>query len=133
MPSSTLRHESFDTGGRITTLWIGVLAGPLCWSALLETNYILSYVACEQRQTWMLHLAAAVALMLVASAAALTWWAAPHGLSYELEREGSTDPVETAIVRARFMAIGGLALCAWFALVIIAMEIPVLVLRPCTP
>jgi hypothetical protein len=133
MPSSTLRHGSFDAGGRITTLWIGVLAGPLVWATLLETNYILSYVACEQRQTWMLHLAAAVALMLVAGAAALTWRAAPHGLSYELEREGSTDPVETAIVRARFMAIGGLALCAWFALVIIAMEIPVLVLRPCTP
>ena len=59
MPSSTLRHGSFDAGGRITALWIGVLAGPVAWSALLETNYILSYVACEQRQTWMLHLAAA--------------------------------------------------------------------------
>ena len=31
------------------------------------------------------------------------------------------------------MAIGGLALCAWFALVILATEIPVLVLKPCTP
>jgi hypothetical protein len=133
MPSSTLRHESFDAGGRITTLWIGVLAGPLCWSALLETNYVLSYVACEQRQTWMLHVAAALALMLVAGAAALTWRAAPHGLSYERERAGSTDPVDTAIIRAQFMAIGGLALCAWFTLVIIAMEIPVLVLKPCTP
>ena len=110
-----------------------MLAGPLAWSALLETNYILSYVACEQRQTWMLHLAASVALSLVAGAAALTWRAAPLGLSYEREREASTDPVDTAIIRARFMAIGGLALCAWFALVIIAMEIPVLVLDPCTP
>ena len=133
MPSSTWRHGSFDAGGRITALWIGVLAGPLAWSALLETNYILSYVACEQRQTWMLHLAAAVALALVASAAALTWRAAPPGLSYEGERDVSTDPVDTAIIRARFMAIGGLALCAWFALVIIAMEIPVLLLKPCTP
>ena len=133
MPSSTLRHGSFDAGRRTTTLWIGVLAGPLVWATLLETNYILSYVACEQRQTWMLHLAVAVALALVAGAAALTWRAAPHGLSYERERDVSTDPVDTAIIRARFMAIGGLALCAWFALVIIAMEIPVLVLKPCTP
>jgi hypothetical protein len=133
MPSSTLRHGSFDAGRRTTTLWIGVLAGPLVWATLLETNYILSYVACEQRQTWMLHLAVAVALALVAGAAALTWRAAPHGLSYERERDVSTDPVDTAIIRARFMAIGGLALCAWFALVIISMEIPVLVLQPCTP
>ena len=133
MPSSTLRHESFDAGRRITILWIGVLAGPLAWAALLETNYVLSYVACEQRQTWMLHLAAAVALALVAVAAAFSWRAAPHGLTYERERDSSTEPVDTAIIRARFMAIGGLALCAWFAIVIIAMEIPVLVLKPCTP
>jgi hypothetical protein len=128
-----LGHGSFDGGGRITALWIGVLAGPAAWSALLETNYILSYVACEQRQTWMLHLAAGVALAVVAGAAALTWRAAPHGLSYQRDRETSTDPVETTIICARFMAIGGLALCAWFALVIIAMEIPVVVLTPCTP
>jgi hypothetical protein len=132
MPSSILRHGSFDAGRRITTLWIGVLAGPIAWSALLEINYILSYVACEQRQTWMLHVAAAAALSLVAAAAAFTWRAAPLGLTYEREREASTDPVDTAIIRARFMAISGLALCAWFALVIIAMEIPVLVLEPCT-
>jgi hypothetical protein len=133
MRSSTSRHGSFDAGSRITALWIGVLAGPLAWAAVLETNYLLSYVACEQRHTWMLHLAAAIALALVAGAAALTWRAAPHGLSYQGERKASTDPADTAIIRARFMAIGGLALCAWFAVVIIAMEIPVVVLEPCTP
>jgi hypothetical protein len=133
MPSSTLRHGSFDAVGRVAALWIGVLAGPVAWAALLETNYILSYVACEQRQTWMLHLAAVVAVAAVAGGAALTWRAAPHGLSYEGEGEPSTDPADTALVCARFMAIGGLALCAWFALVIIAMEIPILVLKPCTP
>jgi len=31
------------------------------------------------------------------------------------------------------MVIGGLALCLWFTLVILATEIPVLVLHPCTP
>lgn len=133
MPSSTLRHGSSDTGSRVSALWIGVLAGPLVWAALLETNYILSYVACEQRQTWMLHLAVAVALALVAAGAWLSWRAAPPGLSFEREREASTDPVDTAITRARFMAIGGLALCAWFAIVIVATDIPVMVLQPCTP
>ena len=118
---------------RITALWIGLLAGPFAWAALLETNYVLSYVACEERHPWMLHLAAAIALALVAGAAALTWRAAPHGLNHERERETSTDPGDTAMTRARFMAISGLALCAWFALMIVAMEIPVVVLEPCTP
>jgi hypothetical protein len=109
-----------------------VLGGPLAWAALLETNYVLSYVACEQRQTWMLHVATAVALALVVAAALVAWRAAP-ALDYGAERAPSTDPAETSIIRARFMAIGGLASCAFFALVIVATHIPVMVLKPCTP
>jgi tetrahydromethanopterin S-methyltransferase subunit E len=132
MPSSTTHHESFDWGGRIAAQWIGVLGGPVAWATLLETNYVLSYVACEQRQSWMLHLATAVALALVAASAGVAWRAAPS-LSYEAERAPSTDPVETSVIRARFMAIGGLAFCAFFAIVILATHIPVMVLKPCTP
>jgi hypothetical protein len=132
MPSSTLHHGSFDRPARITAQWIGVLGGPLAWAALLETNYVLSYVACEQRHTWMLHLATVAALALVATAAVIAWRAAPS-LGYELERAPSTDPAETSVIRARFMAIGGLALCAFFGLVILATHIPVVVLKPCTP
>jgi hypothetical protein len=132
MRSSTLRHGSFDRNGRITAQWIGVLGGPLAWAALLETNYVLSYVACEQRHIWMLHVATAVALALVAVSAVIAWRAAPS-LGYDAEREPSTDPAETSVIRARFMALGGLALCAFFAVAIVAIHIPVLVLKPCTP
>jgi hypothetical protein len=140
MPSSTLRHESFSWGRRLAALWIGVLAGPVAWAALLETNYVLSYVACEQpalsgaegRHTWMLHLATVVALAIVAAAALAAWRAAPP-LEDGADDEPSIDPAETAVSRARFMARAGLALCAWFAIVILATEIPVLVVKPCTP
>ena len=132
MPSSTLRHGSFDEGRRLAALWVGVLAGPVVWAALLETNYVLSYVACEQRHTWMLHTSTLVALVLVAAAAVAARRAAPP-LEHVKDEPPSTDPDTTGLTRARFMAIGGLALCAWFAIVIIAMEIPALVLNPCTP
>ena len=124
MPFSTLRHGSFNWGPRLAALWAGLAAGPLAWAALLETNYALSYVACDQRHTWMLHLSTGVALVLVSLGALGAWAAAPplHG--------ATTSPAEA---RARFMAVGGLILCAWFALVILATEIPVLVLHPCTP
>jgi hypothetical protein len=124
MPFSTLRHGSYSCGPRLAALWAGLAAGPLAWAALLQTNYVLSYVACEQRHTWMLHLSAGVALMLVGLGALAAWAAAPsfHG-----------TPTSTAEARARFMAVGGLALCVWFALVIVATEIPVLVFHPCTP
>jgi hypothetical protein len=91
---------------------------------LLETNYALSYVACEQRHTWMLHLAAAVALLLVGCGALAARFAAPS-------MPTGTEP-SVADARARFMEVGGLILCAWFAAVIVATEIPVLVLHPCT-
>ena len=124
MPSSTLRHGSFSWGPRLAALWAGLAAGPLAWAALLETNYVLSYVACEQREAWMLHLGTAVALALVGLGALAAWWARPS-----FDGPGSS----TAEARARFMATGALALCAAFALVILATELPVLILHPCTP
>jgi hypothetical protein len=100
------------------------------WAALLETNYVLSYVACEQRHTWMLHLTTLVALALIGTAAFLAWRAAPPLRAGE---QPSSDPASIAVDRARSMAIGGLALCVWFAIVIIATDVPVEVLKVCTP
>jgi hypothetical protein len=124
MPSSTWHPESFSRGRSLAAAWTGLAAGPLAWALLLQTNYVLSYVACEQRHSWMLHVAAAAALLLVGVGALAARSAAPS-------RPTDTQP-SVAETRARFMAIGGLALCAWFAAVIVATEIPVLVLHPCT-
>ena len=33
----------------LACLWAGLMAGPFAWAALLEVNYVLSYVSCEQR------------------------------------------------------------------------------------
>ena len=105
-------------------LWFGLGAGPLAWAGLLEINYVLSYVACEQRQTWMLHLTTVAALLTVGAGALAAWSAAPP---LRVPTPSTTE------ARARFMALGGLALCAWFALVILATAIPALFLHPCTP
>ena len=129
MAFSTFSHASFDRGRRIVALWAGLLAGPLAWAALLESNYVMSYVACEQRHTWMLHLATAVSLALIGLAALAAWHAAPP-LGEDEHESGNTD--RAAMLRARFMAMGGLTLCAWFAIVLIATEIPALVLHPCS-
>ena len=132
MASSTWPHGSFDRGWRLLALWAGLLTGPLAWSALLEVNYALSYVACEQRRVWMLHLATGVALALIAAAAWVAWRAAPAG-PFADDAHETRDAAAASVQRARFMAAGGLALCAWFALVILATEIPALLLHPCTP
>ena len=127
MASSTLPPASSDPR-QLIALWAGLLAGPVVWAALLETNYVLSYVACEQRHTWMLHLVTGVALALVAAAALAAWRAAP---TLGEDEHASGDPRTAKLLRARFMALGGLAMCGWFAIVILATEIPALVLHPC--
>jgi hypothetical protein len=128
MASSTLPHGSSEPPSRLLALWAGILTGPLAWAALLQTNYVLSYVACEQRHTWMLHLATIIALALVGAAALAAWRAAPV---LDVEEHVSAAPEGTRLLRRRFMALAGLAFCAWFAIVILATEIPVLVLHPC--
>ena len=129
MPSSTLPRASSEDRRRLLALWAGIAAGPLAWGALLQTNYVLSYVACEQRHKWMLHLATGIALLLVAAGAYAAWRAAPP---LGEEEHSTADPARAVMLRARFMALGGLALCVWFVIVIVATEIPALVQHPCT-
>jgi hypothetical protein len=112
---------------RITALTIGVLAGPLVWLTLLEVNYVMTYFACEQRQEWMLHLASIVALALVAFAGLFAWRARTRG---PIEAPTLSQD-ETSELRARFLAYGGTLMCAWFIIVIVATEIPVIVYQPC--
>jgi hypothetical protein len=107
-----------------------VLAGPAIWLTLLEVNYVLSYVACETRDTWFLHLGTLVAVALVAGAGMWGWSAGrgPRDL-----REPHTPPVsyETSDTRARWMGHAAVISSVWFILVILTMEIPIIVLRTC--
>jgi hypothetical protein len=132
MASSTSFRGSGDAHERwrVLALWTGALAGPLVWLTLLEANYVMSYVACEKQQTWFLHAATGVAVALVA-AAGLWAWSAGHR-PRDLD-EPLTPPVGagTCDSRVRWMSIFAAAACAWFILVILAMEVPILVLRTC--
>jgi hypothetical protein len=107
----------------------GILAGPAVWAALLETNYVLSYVACEQKHNWILYVPAVIGLAIIGLAALAAWRAAPSGPD---ESAPTADPRDTARVRARFMLVFALGFCAFFAFVVLATEIPAVVLHPCS-
>jgi hypothetical protein len=132
MPSSTSPHASRDAhdAKREIALWTGVLAGPTIWLTLLEVHYVMSYVACETRAMWFLHLATLIALAIVAGAGMWGWSAGrgPRDLPEPL-----TAPIsyETSDARARWMGHASVVLSAWFILVILTMEIPIIVLRTC--
>jgi len=127
MDSSTSRH-AWHEPRRAAALWTGLLAGPIVWLALLEAIYVMSYVSCETRQKWFLHVAVAASVAIVAGAAGLAWKYGPPQ-----DTEDRTPPVtrSTAEIRARWMALAGVGLSLWFIVVILAMEIPIAVLKIC--
>ncbi|HVL66496.1 MAG TPA: hypothetical protein VM364_04450 [Vicinamibacterales bacterium] len=109
---------------------------------LLEANYVMAYVACETRNTWFMHLATAVALLLVAGAGYAAWSGYDGNLREDAQRgveavaarvEGLSAPgsKETNRQRSRWMSLGGIIISIWFFVVILALEIPILVLKEC--
>jgi uncharacterized membrane protein YebE (DUF533 family) len=112
----------------MAALWAGLLTGPLAWLALLETNYVLAYAACETQQKWFLHAATLAAVGLVAAAG---WWAWRSGPPEDDQRHAPPVTRATSESRARWMSLAGIALSAWFILVMLAMEIPILIHHAC--
>jgi hypothetical protein len=118
MPSSTSPRAWDDSrrgGLRLLALWSGILAGPVVWLALLEANYVLSYLSCTGITRWVLQGATIIAALIVAAAGLWGW------------RTGSSSAHD----RERWMACAGAASTVFFLLVIAAFEAPILILRPC--
>jgi hypothetical protein len=129
MASSTSRPVSHERW-RIAAQWAGLLAGPLVWLSLLELNYVLAYVACETRSTWFMHTATVTAVALVAAAGLLAWRASYGDM---MAPETLTAPLsdDTRRQRSRWMGLAGVATSLWFIVVILAMEVPIVILREC--
>jgi len=106
-------------------LWSGVLAGPVAWALQLEINYMLVQTACYAGHTTMMHLVSlgALVLTLLGAVISLSAWRRLHA--------GPMDEGDDRETRRRFMALMGLILSLSFALVVIALEIPNWMLRPC--
>lgn len=106
-------------------LWTGVLAGPIAWALQFQINYSLVQTACDSGNKLALHLVTLAALLAVAGGAVAAW------RIWKRLPEGSRDQGDAHQARARFMALSGLAMSAFFAVLIVATEIPNLVLRAC--
>ena len=132
MPSSTSPREWREPhdASRELALWCGILAGPLTWLALLETHYVLSYVSCETRQTWFLHLATVASLVIVIGAGVAAWRAGARERRFD-EPQGPPIGRETSDARITWMGYAGVAMSLWFVIVILSMEVPIVVLPPC--
>lgn len=101
-----------------------LLLGPVAALLNLSVSYILVPEACERGTKLALHLSA---LIFFASCLAGAFKASRIAARFVPE-----GPVPDRVIeRTRWLAIAGVALCVFSALVILAMEIPNVILRSC--
>ena len=106
-------------------LWTSVLAGPVVFLVNMEVNYVMTSWACDSGNTWALHVAHLIALVIVVAAGllGLTLWrrSGPHW----------PDAAGGSEARSRMLAAVGTLGCALFAVSIVAEWIAVMVLGSC--
>jgi hypothetical protein len=102
------KPEVFDK-----VLVAATLAGPLVWLAQLTVAFALVGPLCQAQLRWPLHVVTATGIAVVALSVALCW-----------RRRDAEEPV-------RRIATGGVVLGVFFALVMAALHLPVVLLHPC--
>jgi hypothetical protein len=116
-------------------LLLAALAGALAWSAQLGSSFPLARPMCELGSHWPLHAISAAMLLLTVVGIAVCWQRLrgerPAVLDEaEAKADVDADPPSRREAR-RGVAIGGLALNAFFALLIVATDLPGLILERC--
>jgi hypothetical protein len=110
---------------RTQLLAAGMFLAPFAWGSQLLINYSLTPTACATGQPWLLHLVSLAAVLAALGGALIAWRATARLTS------GSTEEGDNREVGRRFLALGGLGLSLFFALVILALELPTWWLDPC--
>ena len=108
-----------------TMLWSGVIIGPLAWFVNLEANFAIAPLACTDAGKPYLYFVSAIALVtaIVAAGVSFTCW-------NMLDRSGAGEVVPGSSGRG-FVALSGIGISGFSALVIIAQSIPNLLFRGC--
>ena len=113
--------SSRTPNGTERRLWLSIFAPSLAWITAFTVGFVLASEVCATGRRWILFLVTGSALTAAAWGAATAW----H--SWKRLERGDGTPGD----RRRFMALSGLLLALYFALVILALAIPQIVHRPC--
>jgi hypothetical protein len=119
-------REQQIAGGKIQPmLWYGIFGSIVAWKLQLVTNYALYPYLCWHRLEIVNHVLSLLFFGMALSGALMAWRAWRHmGEETDLERGG-------VIGRSRFMAVSGIILSLYLALVILGQWIPNIVLSAC--
>jgi hypothetical protein len=108
-----------DSPGQLTRQWTALLLAPTAWAGALGTLFALTGDACVRDTRTSLWIVLAICVVLALAGGLLAW-------SDEVPaQEGSRSD------RARFMSRVALGLSAIFAIVLLLMAVPLLMLGSC--
>jgi hypothetical protein len=121
---ATAQREGAGAG-----LWYGVFAGPVAWALDLQASYFMVQTACDSGRPLLLHAVSLLTFLAALAGLFLSWRAwtrlrGEAGASTGVSTSGGM-PTES---RRLFQAMFGMVLSTGFALVILATEIPNLIL-----
>jgi len=116
--------DVWSTWPRVAKLWAGVMMPIVAWILHLCITYPMSSLVCTPTAVHWTYLLVSVATLAMAVVGGYL----AYGMRQESFVEDRTDDKR---IRAHFMANSGLVFSAWFAVVIIAQTIPMLVIEPC--
>jgi len=110
---------------RTAALSWGLLAGVLAWKLQLMVNYALIPYACWRDASILIHAASLLTFLTALTGAVVAWrsWQRT-GTELQLELHGVRG-------RARFMAVSGIVLSLYFALLILGQWLPNLIIGAC--
>lgn len=118
--------ERYYAGHRgIATLVLGTLLPPVAWMLHLSVSFTVATALCDVSIQWVLHLltAGTLAVSLTGGWLALRNWHATGD---------DTNPDEGGtLARSKFLALAGMASCAFFTLAILAAAAANIMVGPC--
>jgi hypothetical protein len=104
---------------------VGVLLSPAAWIADFLSRYMLIRFVNVHGQRWPLHMCTVISAILVALGAMLCWRACVRPRAGSTAQHHETSSPESVVALARW----GLALAAFFLLLILAQAYPAFVLN----
>jgi hypothetical protein len=115
----------FREGPRVTQLWASILLGPIAWAIDFVLGYAVVHHECSTGAMRWLYVSSVIAVLVSLFAAYLGW-----DCNRRLPREVPED-AGTVLGRSRAMALAGIGMGLWFAVIIIAEAVPRFLLSPC--
>jgi hypothetical protein len=109
---------------RDAELWWAILIGPAAWALDQGISYAIEQHACSTGHFYVLHVATVVFIVLALTGALVGW-------RQLAKHQGGAEEGGSVRDRRWFMALLGILLSVEFAVVILAMMVPKLILSPC--